>query len=41
MSTGIILILGLGLALSALGLTIGRQGYEVFTLSEQKESGSL
>src|ERR1700675_2946879 len=38
MSTGIILVFVLGLALTAAGLMIGRKGYEVFTLSEQKKN---
>src|SRR5471032_595772 len=37
MSTTIILVLVVGLALTAAGLMIGSKGYEVFTLSEQKK----
>src|ERR1700733_4038864 len=37
MGTAAILVLVLGLAIAAAGLTFGRQGYEVFTLSEQKK----
>src|SRR5450631_2039864 len=38
MSTGIILVLVVGLAITAMGLMIGSKGYEVFTLSEQKKN---
>src|ERR1700675_1104477 len=38
MSTGIIMVLVVGLAITAMGLMIGRKGYEVFTLSEQRRN---
>jgi type IV secretion/conjugal transfer VirB4 family ATPase len=38
MSTAIILVLVVGLAITAVGLMIGTKGYEVFTLSEQKKN---
>ena len=36
MSTGIILVLALGLTVAAVGLMVGGKGYELFTLSEHK-----
>ena len=36
MSIGVIGVLVFGIALSAVGLAVGRKGYGVFTLSEQK-----
>jgi type IV secretion/conjugal transfer VirB4 family ATPase len=37
MGTGIILVLVLGISVVTIGLMVGRQGYNVFTLSEQKK----
>jgi type IV secretion/conjugal transfer VirB4 family ATPase len=37
MSTDVILLVVAALSIAAIGLTIGRRGYEVFTLSEQKK----
>ena len=37
MSIAVILVLIFGVAIAAIGLMVGRQGYEVFTLAEQKK----